>query len=74
MDSWEHYLKCYEISDISKLEGQEKVNAIKAICERAAEPNPVRPKPSDTEYTGTMSGQRLEPDSGNTELVRPGNQ
>ena len=74
VDSWEHFLKCYEIPDISELEGQEKVNAIKAICVRAAEPNPVRPKPSDAEYTGTMSGQRQEPDSGNAEIVRPDNQ
>ena len=74
VDSWEHFLRCYEIPDISELEGQEKVKAIKAICEKAAEPNPVRPKPSETAYTGTLSGQRWENDNSDPELERPGPQ
>ena len=58
VDSWEHFLQCYEVQDISNLRGKEKINALAEICRKAAEPNPVRPKPTTVRYNG---GQTEEP-------------
>ena len=57
VDSWGHVLECYGIPDISRLEGDEKINAIADICKKTAEPNPVRPKPSNIEYGGMEDRQ-----------------
>ena len=52
VDSWEHFLQCYEVPDISSLAGQAKVEKIVDICKRAKEPNSVRPRPSEVAYAG----------------------
>ena len=57
VDSWEHFLQCYEVPDISRMKGQEKVKRIVEICEKAKEPNPIRPKPSEMEYKGAARAQ-----------------
>ena len=51
VDSWEHFLSCYQVPEISMLTGREKINAIVEICKKAKEPNAARPKPSDTAYS-----------------------
>ena len=53
-DSWEHFLQCYEVPDISNLRGQAKVEKIVDICKRAKEPNSARPRPSGVAYTGAV--------------------
>ena len=52
IDSWEHFLLCYEVPDISSLKGQAKIEKIVEICKQAKEPNPTRPRPSEVAYTG----------------------
>ena len=56
IDSWEHFLQCYEVPDISHLAGRAKVEKIVEICMQAKEPNPVRPRPSEVAYTGVTGG------------------
>ena len=38
-DSWEHFLSCFAVPDISKLTGPEKMKEIVNICKKEAEPN-----------------------------------
>ena len=42
-DSWEHFLGCFAVPDISKLHGREKIAALVALCERIQTENPAQP-------------------------------
>ena len=44
-DSWEHFLKCYDVPDIAKYDGKQKVEEIVKLCEKIQTENPIRPKP-----------------------------
>ena len=35
VDSWEHFKKCYQVPDMSKLVGQTKNEEIIAVCQKA---------------------------------------
>ena len=61
VDSWEHFLECYEIPDISELKGPVKIEKIVDICKRVGERNPVRPRPSQVEYAATVEPAPSDP-------------
>ena len=60
VDSWEHFLDCYAAPDISKMQGQGKIQEIVNICKNAAEPNPARPQPSEVEYVAIERNMAAE--------------
>ena len=62
VDSWEHFLSCYEVPDISKMVGPEKIKEIVNICRKVAEPNPARPQPSEMEYVTAKGTLEVEDD------------
>ena len=48
-DSWEHFIDCYEVPDISSLEGKEKIEALVELCIKIQTTNPSRPMPCASE-------------------------
>ena len=55
-------LGCYAVPDISKMKGPAKIKEIVNICKNAAGPNPVRPHPSEVEYTAIERNMVVETD------------
>ena len=50
VDSWEHFLVCYQVPDLGSCGRKTKVGLIIDICEKAEVNNPGRPKPSGERY------------------------
>ena len=50
IDSWEHFLACYQVPDLGNCDRKTKIRLIKEICEKAEVDNPGRPKPSEERY------------------------
>ena len=50
VDSWEHFVQCYEAERMLELSREDKVKYMAALCKRIRTENPVRPSPTDIPY------------------------
>ena len=60
VDSWEHFIQCYGVLQMTGKPRDEKVNYLVALCHRIRTENPIRPSPTVIPYRGNQ-GQRSSP-------------
>ena len=51
-DSWEHFVRCYEVERMAGSSREDKVNYLVALCRRIRTENPIRPNPTNVPYRG----------------------